>query len=149
VEETKEMSQREVRKKIYSMILPITFESVLQMTAGFVAAGFIGRLDAVAISALGISNRITNIIWALFKGISTGGSVFVAQSYGAGDHKKIKHVTMQTLLSCLMLVIALAIILFFNGDFFLAAIYQNSCLWITFPSNYVSSCRSTSGHGKC
>ncbi|WP_017413430.1 MATE family efflux transporter [Clostridium tunisiense] len=126
MEETTEMSQKEVRKKIYSMILPITFESVLQMMAGFVAAGFIGRLDAVAISALGISNRITNIIWALFKGISTGGSVFVAQSYGARDHKKIKHVAMQTLLSCLMLVIILAVILFFNGDFFLGTIYKNS-----------------------
>jgi putative MATE family efflux protein len=126
VEETKEVSQREVRKRIYSMILPITFESVLQMTAGFIASAFIGRLDAIAMSALGISSRLTNIIWALFKGISTGGSVFVAQSYGAQDHKKIKHVAMQTLLSCLMLVIILAVILFFNGDFLLRTIYKNS-----------------------
>lgn len=124
--ETKEMSQKEVRKKIYSMILPITLESVLQMTAGFIASAFIGRLDAIAMSALGISSRLTNIIWALFKGIATGGSVFVAQSYGAQDHKKIKHVTMQTLLSCLMLVVVLATILFFNGDFFLAVLYKNS-----------------------
>jgi putative MATE family efflux protein len=126
VEETKEVSQREVRKRIYSMILPITLESVLQMTAGFIASAFIGRLDAIAMSALGISSRITNIIWALFKGISTGGSVFVAQSYGAKDHKKIKHVIMQTLLSCLILVVILATILFFNGDFFLKAIYKDS-----------------------
>ncbi|MEG0771807.1 MATE family efflux transporter [Clostridium sp.] len=124
--ETKEMSQKEVRKKIYSMILPITLESVLQMTAGFIASAFIGRLDAIAMSALGISSRLTNIIWALFKGIATGGSVFVAQSYGAQDHKKIKHVTMQTLLSCLMLVLVLATVLFFNGDFFLAVLYKNS-----------------------
>jgi putative MATE family efflux protein len=126
VGETNEMSQKEVRRKIYSMILPITFESVLQMTAGFIASAFIGRLDAIAMSALGISSRLTNIIWALFKGIATGGSVFVAQSYGAQDHKKIKHVAMQTLLSCLMLVIVLAAVLFFNGDFFLAMLYRNS-----------------------
>ena len=126
MEATKEVSQRDVRKKIYSMILPITIESVLQMAAGFVSAIFIGRLDAVAISALGISNRITNIIWALFKGISTGGSVFVAQSYGAQDHKKIRHVIMQTLLSCLIFVAILAVILFLNGDYFLKLIYKNS-----------------------
>lgn len=126
MEETKEVSQREVRRRIYSMILPITLESVLQMTAGFIASAFIGRLDAIAMSALGISSRLTNIIWALFKGISTGGSVFVAQSYGAKDYKKVKHVTMQTLLSCVMLVVVLAVILFFNGDFFLKAIYKDS-----------------------
>lgn len=137
MEATKEVSQKDVRKKIYSMILPITFESVLQMTAGFVSAAFIGRLDAVAISALGISSRLTNIIWALFKGISTGGSVFVAQAYGAQDYKKIRHVIMQTLLSCLILVVVLAAIIFINGKVFLDAIFSPDESLLLSAFNYI------------
>ncbi|MCB2289123.1 MATE family efflux transporter [Clostridium sp. CS001] len=106
---------KQVRKKIYSMILPITIENILQMTAGFVSMGMIGRIDAIAIASLGISTRITQIIWALFKGITTGGAVFVAQAYGSGDHKKVKHIIQQTLLSSIILVVILQQIIFWKA----------------------------------
>ncbi len=95
---------KQVRKKIYSMILPITIENILQMTAGFVSMAMIGRINAIAIVSLGLSARITQIIWALFKGVTTGGVVFVAQAYGSGNSKKVKHVIQQTLLSSIILV---------------------------------------------
>jgi len=98
---------KQVRKRIYSMILPITIENILQMTAGFVSMAMIGRIDAIAIASLGLSTRITQIIWALFKGVTTGGAVFVAQAYGSGNHKKVKHIIQQTLLSSIILVFIL------------------------------------------
>lgn len=119
MEKTGDMNRKAIRKKIYSMIIPITFESILQMTAGFVSAAFIGRLDIVAISALGISSRITQIIWAFFKGITTGGSVFVAQAYGANKLEKVRKVIVQTLISCVLLVIILAAFIQINGEIFL------------------------------
>ncbi|GCD08619.1 MATE family efflux transporter [Clostridium tagluense] len=103
-EKEKISDKKQVRKKIYSMILPITIENILQMTAGFVSMAMIGRIDAIAIVSLGLSARITQIIWALFKGITTGGVVFVAQAYGSGNSKKVKHVIQQTLLSSIILV---------------------------------------------
>ncbi|MEG0133316.1 MAG: MATE family efflux transporter [Clostridium sp.] len=119
MEETCVMEKKALRKKIYSMIIPITVESMLQMTAGFVSAAFIGRLDAMAISALGISTRITQIIWSLFKGITTGGTVLVAQAYGANNEKKVRDTIMQTLISCVLLVIILAGFMQINGKVFL------------------------------
>jgi Na+-driven multidrug efflux pump len=86
-----------IRRKILSMILPITVESVLQMTNGIISMAMIGRIDSVAVSALGISNNIFNIIWELFKGISTGVSVLVAQAYGANNYNKLRKVATQTL----------------------------------------------------
>lgn len=94
------------------MILPITAENILQMTAGFVSMAMIGRIDKIAIAALGLSTRITQIIWALFRGIVTGASVFVAQAYGAKDYKKLKKVIQQTLLSSLILVIIFELIIY-------------------------------------
>ncbi|MGE5630522.1 MAG: MATE family efflux transporter [Caulobacteraceae bacterium] len=101
-----------INKKIISMIVPITIENVLQMAAGIVSMGMIGRIDALSISALGISMRITQIIWALFKGITTGATVFVAQYYGSGDIGKVKNVIKQTMLSSIVVVVVLQVIVF-------------------------------------
>ena len=118
-ETTKQYSLQEIRKKIYSMILPITIESILQMTAGLVSMALIGRIsstDSTAVNSIGISSRITMIVWALFKGITTGASVFVAQSYGANNHRKLKKVIQQTLLSSIVLAFIFQQIIFWNAS---------------------------------
>lgn len=94
-----------INKRIISMILPVAFEGVLQMSAGLVMMGFIGRIDVIAVSALGISQRMTQMVWAFFKGITTGASVFVAQYYGAKKQEKMKHVILQTLISAILLIL--------------------------------------------
>jgi len=114
--DTKQIEISVVRKKILTMILPITVESILQMTAGFVSMAMIGRIDAIAISALGISLRITQIIWALFRGVTTGASVFVAQAYGANNLKKLREVIQQTLLSSIILVLFLQQIVYWKAE---------------------------------
>lgn len=106
------MDKRSINKKIISMIVPITIENVLQMVSGIVSMGMIGRIDALSVSALGIGMRITQIIWALFKGITTGATVFVAQYYGSGDIPRVKNVIKQTLLSGIFVVIVLQLLIF-------------------------------------
>jgi len=118
----KNVSKKEnaiIRKKILSMILPITMENLLQMLAGFVSMAMIGRISTIAIGSLGISTRIVNIVWALFKGIATGASVFVAQAYGAGNYEKMRKVTIQTLISSLILVCILQQFIFWKALFIL------------------------------
>lgn len=115
-ESIKVVNVKEIRKKILSMILPITMENILQMSAGFVSMAMIGRIDAIAIGALGISQRLTQVIWALFKGVTTGASVFVAQAYGANNIKKLKRVVQQTLLSTVILVLFFQQIIFWNAS---------------------------------
>lgn len=105
----------DIRKKILSLILPITIENVLQTLAGFITMGMIGRIDEIAVSSLGLSMRITQIIWALFKGITTGAAVFVAQAYGARDMKKLRRVIQQTLISSIILVLIFQVIIYFNA----------------------------------
>ncbi|QQY78865.1 putative MATE family efflux protein [Keratinibaculum paraultunense] len=117
-----------IRKKILSMILPITMENLLEMLAGFVSMAMIGRISTIAISSLGISNRIINIVWALFKGIATGASVFVAQAYGANDHEKMRKVTLQTIISSLILAFILQQLIFWNAPFFLKMFDPSSAL---------------------
>jgi len=103
---------REIKRKIISILVPITIDNILQMIAGIITMGMIGRIDALSISALGISMRITQIIWALFKGITTGAAVFVAQYYGAGEICRMKNVIRQTLFSGIMLVLVLQAVIY-------------------------------------
>lgn len=114
--ETSTVDGKAIRGKILSLILPITIENILQTMAGFISMGMIGRIDALSVSAIGLSTRITQIVWALFKGITTGASVFVAQAYGAQDFKKLKKVVQQTLLSSLILVVILEILIYINSE---------------------------------
>ncbi|MEW9121204.1 MAG: MATE family efflux transporter [Thermotaleaceae bacterium] len=115
-----EMNTQEIRKKIYGMILPISLESVLQMLAGFVAMAMIGRISTVAIGSVGLSNRITQIVWSIFKGVTTGATVFIAQAYGARDFKRLKQIVQQTLLSTILLVILIQQLVFWRADMFIS-----------------------------
>ncbi|WP_313756099.1 MATE family efflux transporter [Tissierella sp.] len=85
-----------IRNRILSMILPITGENVLQMTAGIVLMAMVGRIDAYSVGAIGIATVLYRILWGIFKGIATGTSVLVAQSHGAGNYKKLKSISEQS-----------------------------------------------------
>lgn len=97
------------------MILPITAESVLQMTAGFISMAIIGNKSTTAVVALGLGSRITQIVWALFRGIATGASVFVAQAHGAGNHDRVRKVIVQTLLSAALIVTLLGMLIYWQA----------------------------------
>lgn len=101
------------------MILPVTFENILQMTAAMISMGMIGRIDVMAIAALGLSNRISQLVWALFKGIGTGASVFVAQAYGAKNYSKLKKVIQQTIVSSIIGVIFFQLLVYILAPYLL------------------------------
>jgi putative MATE family efflux protein len=109
-------SSKKIRKKIYKLILPITIDNILQMIAGLVSMGMIGRVSTLSVGAIGLSTRITQIIWALFKGITTGATVFVAQAYGAKDYKRLRHVIQQAMLSIIIFVVILQQVIFWNAS---------------------------------
>lgn len=96
--EAQALSDKAIKKKILSMVIPITAENILQMTAGLVSMAMVGRISAVAVGAIGLSNVIMRLIWAVFKGISIGTTILVAQSYGAGIVKKLAGVSVQGIL---------------------------------------------------
>lgn len=101
-----------IRNKILSLILPITGENVLQMTAGLVLMGMVGNIDAYAVGAIGIAMVLYRILWGVFKGIATGTSVLVAQSYGANNYKRLKSVSEQSFIISIVTAIVFQQILY-------------------------------------
>lgn len=108
-----------IKNRILSMILPITVENILQMTAGIVLMAMVGRINPIAVGGIGIATVLYRIIWAIFKGIATGTSVLVAQSYGANNYMKLKLVSEQSFIIALGISITLQQIIYWNAGFFL------------------------------
>ena len=129
MEECNKLSQREIRKAIQIMVLPIVLESILQMTAGFCLTGMMGRLDSVSISAFSLSNRIINITWAILRGITMGSAVFVAQAYGSKNTKEIKYIIKQKIIGLSILIIIIQQFIFFNTEFVLSIFNPNSYVY--------------------
>lgn len=115
--ENNQLDDKHIRNKILSMILPITAENILQMMAGVVSMAMVGRISALAVGAIGLSTILFRIIWAVFKGISTGVSVFVAQSYGANNYQKLKSVSEQGFILSIAFSVILQQILYWNAEF--------------------------------
>ncbi|MDR7869515.1 MAG: MATE family efflux transporter [Tissierellaceae bacterium] len=105
-----------IRNNVLSMIVPITFENILQMAAGVVSMAFVGRINAIAIGAIGISNILYRIAWALFKGLGVGSSAFVARNYGAQNNNKISSVTEQGIFVVAIMSILMQQILYWNSE---------------------------------
>lgn len=107
---TPEISQTELRHKIFEMIWPVTTESVLQMMVGMVGSAMVGRIGATAVGAVGLSSRVTQLSWALFFGVATGATVLVARSLGAGNPEAARHTARQALFTSIGLVSILTLL---------------------------------------
>lgn len=110
------MEEKNIRKKIYAMIVPIITQSFLVMMTDFVSMGMIGRIDVFAVGAQGLSGRIIGIVWCLFNGISIGTTILVSYAYGSEDSKKIKKVAQQSLISIVGLIIIAQQLMYWNAS---------------------------------
>ena len=107
--------QKEVKKEIYRIIIPMILENMLQISAGLVTTAMVGRLLADDISAQGICLRITDTLWCLYKGIAIGATVLIARAYGARRQRDCRHIAEQTLASELILVLGVQLVLLLKG----------------------------------
>lgn len=108
-----DVPQSEIRRRIFGMVWPATIENVLQMLVGIVATGMLGKIGAEAVSAAGLGNRITQIIWCLFSAIGTGATVLIARAFGAKDQQAAQRTAQQSMILALGLVGVMTILIWF------------------------------------
>ena len=142
------------------MVLPVITENILQMSAGLITSAMIGRLMADDISAQGISLRVYNTCWALFKGIGIGATVIAALRFGQrrfGDCRRTIEQTYLTLvpfaLLCLAVILAVPgpIVGFLSDEpalFESAISYLRIAIWaLPFAAVTVCNTAAFNGHG--
>lgn len=106
------IDNKTLRKNILEMLWPATLESVLQMMVGIVATAMVGRLGATAIGAVGLANRVSQVVWAIFQAVGTGATVLVARAIGEGNDSLARKVSYQALMLGMILVVSVTAVIF-------------------------------------
>ena len=78
-------AQREVRRALFRLAMPIVGANLLQRGVGIVDAVMVGRLGAEALAAVGLANLLLMFVMGLVLGLGLGSTVLVAFHTGAGD----------------------------------------------------------------
>ncbi len=106
---------KEINKEIFRIMLPSIGDGFLQTIAATITTAMVGRLLSVEISGQGISNRVTTVGWALFKGISIAVTVIIATYFGAKRKDKCRNVTEQAYLFLLPFAVVLSLLVMVFG----------------------------------
>lgn len=107
------MNNRLMWVRLLSLAWPAIMESFLQSTVGFVDSLFISRLGLVEVAAVGVTNAILQIYFALFMSISTVTTVFVSRAIGENDEEKVRTIVSQSVLLSVVMGFLIGIISFF------------------------------------
>jgi len=80
--------QRELRRTVLQLALPIVGSDLLQRGVNVVDALLVGRLGAAELAAVGLSQLLIMFIMALVYGLGVGSTVMVAFHTGAVDERR-------------------------------------------------------------
>jgi putative MATE family efflux protein len=82
------VEQRELRRAVLALALPIVGSDLLQRGVNVVDALLVGRLGAAELAAVGLSQLLLMFTMALVYGLGVGSTVMVAFHTGATDEKR-------------------------------------------------------------
>lgn len=89
---TKDMTQGSPFKNILLFALPVLAGNLFQQLYNMVDAVIVGRvLGPDALAAVGATGCLMFLVLGFANGIAQGFSVMIAQAYGAGNYKLLKH----------------------------------------------------------
>jgi len=106
--------QSNIRKKVFSLALPVVLSSLLQRSVGIVDIFLVGGLGASAIAAVGMAQLMVFVVMSLSWGINIGVTVLVSQLWGADRKQEAAKAAYQAML----LVIAAAAVITVIGLMF-------------------------------
>lgn len=79
-------------RQLIDIGLPITMQSLIMSGLNFADTLMIGQLGEVQIASVGIANQIFFILSVILHGITSGGSIYIAQFFGKKDERNIRRV---------------------------------------------------------
>jgi putative MATE family efflux protein len=105
-----EFNRITIIKTILILAIPVVIENFFQMILGFVDTLFVSKLGLIEVSAVGVTNAILAVYFAIFMAIGVSANVYVAKYTGAGQLEKVKKVTSQSIILALLTGVVFGII---------------------------------------
>lgn len=107
---TNDMTKGTPWKLILRFVVPVALGNIFQQVYAIVDSVIVGRYVGVnALAAVGVTGPLTFIVIGWIMGMTSGFSILVAQSYGAGDEKRLRHYTAMSLYLCLGLAAVMTV----------------------------------------
>lgn len=85
-------------KLVIILAVPAVIENFFQTAVGFVDIYFVSKISLAAVSAVGVTNAILAIYFALFMAIGVAANVRIANFLGANLPEKARHIAQQSIL---------------------------------------------------
>jgi len=123
-------------KKLITIALPITIQSVIISSINMIDVFMVGKLGETKIAALGLSNQLMFLFILFLFGINSGSSIFTAQFFGKGDKKSLHNVLgLSILLSLSMSALFFILAYFFPKE--VIGLYSKDPLVIEAAAKYL------------
>ena len=111
---------RQFVKEVFTLALPVGFQSLINNLVNMIDGVMIGSLGEASISAVSVSGTYMWLAHTFIMGLAGGASVVMAQDYGRGEIKRIKHLFSFVMVVC----VVFAAIFFTLTTFFPVQILQ-------------------------
>lgn len=99
------MTDRELRKALLALAVPVALESIFQSGLGFVDQVVVGHLGVSPLAAAGLTNNVMFLMTMIVGAIAAGASILVAQHHGRKDGEGIERVTGAAIVSAVVVTV--------------------------------------------
>ncbi|MBU7595675.1 MATE family efflux transporter (plasmid) [Metabacillus halosaccharovorans] len=107
---------KEKIKIILVLAMPAVIENFFQTILGFIDTYFVSKIGLAEVSAIGVTNAVLAIYFALFMAIGVAANVRISNFLGANKPEKARHISQQSIILAILFGVATGIItLFFAG----------------------------------
>ncbi|WP_088051906.1 MATE family efflux transporter [Virgibacillus dakarensis] len=103
-------------KIILLLAFPAVIENLFQTILGFVDTYFVSKLGLVEVSAVGVTNAVLAIYFALFMALGVAANVYIANFLGANKVEKARHIAQQSIVLAGIFGIVTGIITLFFAE---------------------------------
>lgn len=109
-------SNKDRLKIITILAIPAVIENFFQTILGFVDTYFVSKLGLVEVSAVGVTNAVLAIYFALFMAIGVAANVRIANFLGANLPEKARHISQQSLVLAILFGLLTGVITLFFAE---------------------------------
>lgn len=118
-----DMTQGSTRKQILVFMLPVLLGNLFQNFYNIVDIIIVGQFLGVdALASVGMTGTISFLVVGWITGMTSGFGILIAQAFGAGDNKLLKHYTAVSVYICIVFAIGMSLGLLLANDWILAAL---------------------------
>ncbi|WLD92017.1 MATE family efflux transporter [Alkalihalobacillus sp. AL-G] len=104
-------------KVIFALAIPAVVENFFQTIIGFVDILFISKLGLIEVTAVGITNAVLQVYFAIFMSLGVAANIYIARYIGAEDSENTRKIAQQSIILAVISGLILGLItLFFARD---------------------------------